>query len=79
MKSVISSKTLINRRTLLAMIPLSDRTIYNMEQRGEFPRRIVLTCRNVAWDLAEVEQWIEKRKSVSIQAIRPGNNIYGKW
>jgi len=25
---------LINRKTLLAMIPLSDRTIYNMEKRG---------------------------------------------
>ena len=37
------------------MIPLSDRSIFNMEKRGDFPRRIVLTSRNVAWDLAEVE------------------------
>ncbi|EIA1618835.1 AlpA family phage regulatory protein [Vibrio parahaemolyticus] len=51
----LAHKTLINRKTLLKMIPLSDRTIYNMEQRGEFPRRIVLTSRSVAWDLAEVE------------------------
>jgi predicted DNA-binding transcriptional regulator AlpA len=41
-------KTLINRKTLLAMIPLSDRAIFNMEKRGDFPRRIVLTSRNVA-------------------------------
>lgn len=32
-----TSKTLINRKKLLAMIPLSERTIFNMEQRGEFP------------------------------------------
>lgn len=29
-----TSKTLINRKKLLAMIPLSERTIFNMEQRG---------------------------------------------
>ena len=55
------NKVLINRKRLLAMIPLSERTIFNMEQRGEFPRRIALTSRNVAWDLAEVEQWINER------------------
>lgn len=65
-------KTLINRKKLHAMIPLSERTIYNMEQRGEFPRRIVLTSRNVAWDLGEIEAWIEARKLSSIPALRPG-------
>lgn len=67
-----TNKTLINRKKLLAMIPLSERTIFNMEQRGEFPRRIALTSRNVAWDLAEVEEWIEARKSSGTQAMRPG-------
>ncbi|AZV93252.1 transcriptional regulator [Bordetella sp. J329] len=65
-------KTLINRKKLHAMIPLAERTIYNMEQRGEFPRRIVLTSRNVAWDLGEIEAWIEARKLSSIPALRPG-------
>lgn len=64
--------TLINRKTLLAMIPLADRTIYNMEKRGDFPRRIVLTSRNVAWDLTEVEQWIEARKQSGAQTCKPG-------
>ncbi len=68
----VTSKTLINRKMLLAMIPLSERTIFNMEQRGDFPRRIALTSRNVAWDLTEVEEWIEARKSSSTQAKRPG-------
>ena len=63
-------RVLINRKKLHAMIPLCERTIFNMEQRGEFPRRIALTSRNVAWDLAEVEEWIEKRKS--FQVTRPG-------
>ncbi|QXL85231.1 AlpA family transcriptional regulator [Comamonas sp. NLF-1-9] len=65
-------KTLINRKRLLAMIPLSERTIFNMERRGEFPQRIVLTKRSVAWDLAEIEAWIEMRKSTGARATRPG-------
>lgn len=68
----MKTKTLINRKKLLAMIPLSERTIFNMEQRGEFPHRIVLTSRNVAWDLAEVEQWIEERRTSGAQTVRPG-------
>lgn len=64
--------TLINRKKLLSMIPLSERTIFNMEQRGEFPRRIALTSRNVAWDLDEVEAWIEERRNSGAQATRPG-------
>lgn len=65
-------KILINRKKLHTIIPLFERTIYNMEQRGEFPRRIVLTSRSVAWDLAEIEAWIESRKQSSIRALRPG-------
>lgn len=67
-----ASRTLINRKMLLAMIPLAERTIFNMEQRGDFPRRIALTSRNVVWDLAEVEEWIEARKSSGARAMRPG-------
>ncbi|EKG0038206.1 AlpA family phage regulatory protein [Vibrio cholerae] len=68
----MTNKTLINRKTLLSMIPLSDRTIYNLEQRGEFPRRIVLTSRSVAWDLAEVENWIAEKRRSTLKAARPG-------
>lgn len=71
----LQGKTLINRKTLLAMIPLSERVIFNMEKRGDFPRRIVLTSRNVAWDLAEVEEWIETRKQSGEQADRPGFSV----
>lgn len=66
---------LINRKTLLAMIPLSDRVIYNMEKRGDFPKRIALTSRNVAWDLSEIEEWIDIRKSSGDQAARPGSTL----
>jgi prophage regulatory protein len=47
------------------MVPLADTTIYEMEQRGEFPRRFYLTPRCAAWDAAEIENWIEERRQAS--------------
>lgn len=46
-----------------------------MEKRGDFPKRIAFTSRNVAWDLGEVEAWIESRKASGSQAARPGQTV----
>ncbi len=58
-------KRAIRRTELRQIVPLADTTIYEMEQRGEFPRRFYLTPRCVAWDLAEVEEWLEARRLAS--------------
>jgi len=71
----ITARVLIDRKKLHAMIPLAERTIFNMERRGEFPRRIALTSRNVVWDLKEVIEWIEARKAQDAQAQRPGKRF----
>ncbi|TBU98384.1 AlpA family transcriptional regulator [Stutzerimonas kirkiae] len=55
----------IRRQELRQIVPLAETTIYEMERRGEFPRRFSLTPRCVVWDLAEVEAWIEQRKQAS--------------
>jgi prophage regulatory protein len=55
----------IRRHELHQIVPLAETTIYEMEQRGEFPRRFRLTVRCVVWDLEEVEAWIEERKQAS--------------
>lgn len=47
------------------MVPLADSTIYEMEQRGEFPRRFSLSPRCVVWDLAEVQAWLDARRAES--------------
>ena len=56
---------MIRRQELRAIVPLADSTIYEMEQRGEFPRRFHLTPRCVVWDLTEIEAWIEERRKTS--------------
>lgn len=60
--SVLPFRRTIRRQELLQIVPLAETTIYEMERRGEFPRRFNLTPRCVVWDLAEVEAWIEERK-----------------
>ena len=55
----------IRRPELKLMVPLADSTIYEMEQRGEFPRRFSLSPRCVVWDLAEVQAWLEARRAES--------------
>ncbi|ESQ97688.1 transcriptional regulator [Stutzerimonas chloritidismutans AW-1] len=61
-RSPLPFRRTIRRHELRQIIPLSETTIYEMERRGEFPRRFNLTPRCVVWDLAEVEAWIEERK-----------------
>jgi prophage regulatory protein len=65
---VLPFRRTIRRQELRQIVPLAETTIYEMERRGEFPRRFNLTPRCVVWDLAEVEAWIEQRK----QAARSG-------
>ena len=59
------SKRTIRRHQLREIVPLADTTIYDMEQRGEFPQRFYLTARTVVWDLGEVEAWLEQRRQAS--------------
>ncbi|MGH6821917.1 MAG: helix-turn-helix transcriptional regulator [Methylocella sp.] len=62
----ISIKRTIRRHQLREMVPLADSTIYEMEQRGEFPRRFALSPRCVVWDLTEVEAWLALRRSIPV-------------
>jgi prophage regulatory protein len=67
-------KRVIRRKELRQLVPLSDTTIYEMEQRDEFPRRFYLTPRCAAWDLGEVLGWIERRRRASAaHAIKPAS------
>src|SRR5215469_1404071 len=61
-----SMKRTIRRHQLREMVPLADSTIYEMEQRGEFPRRFALSPRCVVWDLSEVEAWLLLRRSTPL-------------
>lgn len=62
----------IRRTELKQIAPLADTTIYEMERRGEFPRRFYLTSRCVAWDLEEVEAWMRERRQAGSPPVHQG-------
>ena len=40
---------------------LSRTTLWRLERRGDFPRRILLSPNSTGWIESEIEQWIESR------------------
>jgi prophage regulatory protein len=69
----LSRRRTIRRHQLREMVPLADSTIYEMEQRGEFPLRFALSPRCVVWDLSEVEAWLASRRSAPIARAQHPN------
>jgi prophage regulatory protein len=60
----------IRRAELRQIVPLADSTIYELERRGEFPRRFFLTARCVVWDLAEVIAWLQGRRQTGNNGVK---------
>lgn len=53
------SKKFISEAQVLSDLDFSRSTLIRMEKAGQFPRRIKLTPRRVAFDAAAVEAWKE--------------------
>ena len=43
------------------MAGLSRTTLWRLENKGEFPRRVSLGGSGVSWKLSEIKQWIDGR------------------
>jgi predicted DNA-binding transcriptional regulator AlpA len=61
MSERLSPDELILRPERKRLVPLSDTTVWRMERRGEFPRRIHISEKRVAWRRSEIEEWLERR------------------
>jgi prophage regulatory protein len=55
---------LIDYQGLLAKgVKWSKPHLWRKERDGEFPKRVPLGDRSVAWDESEIDNWIEERKA----------------
>jgi prophage regulatory protein len=54
---------IIRKPELMVKIQLSDATIWRMENKGTFPRRIKLGGNSVGWFDNEVEEWLTKKSA----------------
>lgn len=55
------SEQLLRLPEVRRAVGLSRSTIYDLEGRGLFPKRVALSERAVAWKASEVQQFIEQR------------------
>jgi prophage regulatory protein len=52
---------LLRIRQVVSATGVSRMTIYRMEKRNEFPKRVQIGQNSVAWHEGEVEVWIASR------------------
>jgi prophage regulatory protein len=52
---------IIRKPELFMKIGLSDATIWRMEKKGKFPRRITLGGNSVGWLSGEIDNWLDKK------------------
>ncbi|MDB6179541.1 AlpA family transcriptional regulator [Paracoccus sp. Z330] len=55
----------IRRPDVEALTGLSTSTIYKLMTEGQFPRQIKLTRKAVAWNEAEILDWLASRPTVA--------------
>jgi predicted DNA-binding transcriptional regulator AlpA len=60
----LSPEELLLHSDLKRLVPLSRTTMWRMERRGEFPRRISISDRRVAWRRSEIEAWLKRRAAI---------------
>jgi prophage regulatory protein len=63
---ILEPNELLLRAERKKLVPLSEATIWRLERRGEFPRRIPISEKRVAWRRSEIETWLEKRAAASL-------------
>lgn len=52
---------LISWQELARLLPYSRQHIFRLERAGQFPRRVKLGARRIAWWLPEITQWMRSR------------------
>lgn len=53
----------LDRDEVATLIGVSKSTVWRMESKGDFPRRIQLTSGRVAWRRSEVMAWMMERRA----------------
>lgn len=60
MNSMLQCK-IIRKKELFNLIGLSDTTVWRLERKGKFPKRLRLGAKSVGWRYTDVLSWIEKK------------------
>ena len=57
----LSDQTLVRPREAAAMLGISRKHLHSVAQQPDFPQRICVSDRVVAWRVTDIEAWINAR------------------
>ena len=69
----LSNQTLVRPREAAAILSISRKHLYALANRPDFPERVRISDRVVAWRVCELEAWITA-KSVQILSDKKGSS-----
>lgn len=58
-----ANEKILKLKEVSEIVALSRSSIYELVQKGDFPKPIKMSLRSSGWLLSEVEKWIELRAS----------------
>ena len=59
----LSNQTLVRPREAAAILSISRKHLYALASRPDFPERIRVSDRVVAWRVSDLEQWIARKSA----------------
>lgn len=65
MSNMITTDRLIREKECAEITGLARTTRWELEQRGEFPRRVKISARASGWRLSQLQTWLESKTPVA--------------
>ena len=70
----LSNQTLIRPRDAAAMLSVSRKHLYALAEQPDFPKRIYISDRVVAWRVRDLEEWINNRPKTDASNYQGGSH-----
>ena len=70
----LSNQTLIRPRDAAAMLSVSRKHLYALAEQPDFPKRIYISDRVVAWRVRDLEGWINTRPATDASNKQGGSH-----
>ena len=70
----LSNQTLVRPREAAAMLGISRKHLYALASRPDFPERVRISDRVVAWRVSDLERWIATKSEPLSAQSKGGSN-----
>ena len=70
----LTDQTLIRPRDAAVMLGISRKHLYALAEQPDFPKRIYISDRVVAWRVRDLEEWINNRPKTDVSNYQGGSH-----